>query len=327
MIAAWMLYCTAFGILIAGAALLAESAITARGGQTRRVWGVALLASALLPVVAMLVDDTPAAREVGGVVVATSPAAGVVMESVVSLASLDRFLALAWFGASALLLSLLAGGCLVTWRRRRRWSARDVDGVRVLVSKDLGPAVVGFVRGTIVLPGWALDAAPEARAMMLRHEREHVAAGDPRLLLFAALTVSLMPWNAAVWYLARRLRLAIEIDCDRRVMGAGDLALRDYAELLISVGTRRKVPAYAIGFSVGRPFLEHRIDRLTTRSRRDARRRCVLAAVGVALALAAAWDLPQPVRAAEIDSALLECPEDWSRAVTEALLGSFLRST
>jgi hypothetical protein len=281
----------------------------------------------LLPVAALVVKDAPPAREIDGVLVAASPTTRAVMDSVVSLASLDRALAAAWLVSTATLLALLAAGCVVTWLRRRRWTPHDVDGVGVLVSDDLGPAVVGFLRGTIVLPAWALSADARDRSMMLRHEQEHLAAGDPRLLLLAALAVALMPWNVAIWYVARRIRLAIEVDCDRRVMRAGDMDLRSYAELLIQVGARRKLPAHAVGFSVGRPFLEHRIDRLTDDRRVGTRRRAAVAVVGVALALTAAWALPQPVTATDVSDAVDYCPDSDTRPVTQALLQSMEWST
>ena len=43
-----------------------------------------------------------------------------------------------------------------------------------------------------------------------------------------------MPWNLALWWHLRRLRLAVEMDCDSRVVGAlGDA--RAYGELLLKV--------------------------------------------------------------------------------------------
>ena len=65
----------------------------------------------------------------------------------------------------------------------------------VLLAEDVGPAVVGFLRSQIVLPRWALEAGENQRRMMLRHEQEHLAARDPRLILFGAAMLVLMPWN------------------------------------------------------------------------------------------------------------------------------------
>ena len=222
---------------------------------------------------------------------------------------------------SATLGVLLALGMTLTWFRSRQWVSGDVDGVSVLVSQDVGPAVVGFVRGRIVLPVWALEAEPLERSMMLRHEQEHLAAGDPRLILFAALVVVLMPWNVAMWCMARRVRLAVEVDCDRRVMSGGDLDMRSYAELLLSVGARRTTPACGVGFSVGRPFLERRIDRMTFPAGGSRRQPSALAAIGIVLALGTAWALPQPIHAMSVGDVLSTCP-DQASAISQMLLES-----
>src|SRR5262249_47224216 len=122
-------------------------------------------------------------------------------------------------GASSTAVSLaLAGMAALLARRRRRWVRVEVDGVPVLVSGDTGPAVVGLLRSCIVLPRWAVDADPEARRLVLEHEQEHVRAGDPRLIALALVAAALMPWNPAVWWQLRRLRLAVEVDCDARVL-------------------------------------------------------------------------------------------------------------
>jgi len=51
----------------------------------------------------------------------------------------------------------------------------------------------------------------DERTMMLRHEEEHLRAGDPRLVLFGALALVAVPWNAALWLMVHRMRLAIEV--------------------------------------------------------------------------------------------------------------------
>jgi beta-lactamase regulating signal transducer with metallopeptidase domain len=135
-----------------------------------------------------------------------------------------------------------------------------------------------------------------------------------------------MPWNAALWYMGRRLRLAIEVDCDHRVMRHGDLDLRSYAELLITIGARRAVPGVGVGFSVGRPFLEHRIERMTALAgRTPLRTACAL--VGVACALTVAWSVPQPVRAADIGNDVITYCPDGGSDLNRSLLDFADRST
>jgi len=321
MIAAWMLYTTALGLLIAGATMLAEQLAFQNDSATRRMWAWGLAAAAGLPVVTVLLKDAPVSTDFTGVVEVLSPTAVLVMGGVDTLAVLDGGLVSLWVAASVGLVLWLLAGLLITSRRHKRWVSAHVDGVSVLLAEDVGPAVVGFLRSRIVLPRWALEIGESERRMMLRHEQEHLAARDPRLILFGAAMVVLMPWNLGMWFMAHRLRLAIEVDCDRRVMRAQDMDTRSYAELLLAVGQRRSVGAYGIGFSLGRPFLEERIDRMTlprTRPRRSTNALMVMGIVGV---MCAAWALPQPVRAADVGQEWgLACPLKDSSSQTQALL-------
>ncbi|UUZ52386.1 hypothetical protein LP419_22985 [Massilia sp. H-1] len=47
-----------------------------------------------------------------------------------------------------------------------------------------------------------------------------MAARDPQLLGLALLVLVAMPWNLPMWWQLRRLRHAIEVDCDARVLAA-----------------------------------------------------------------------------------------------------------
>jgi len=300
-IATWMVYCTVIGLLLSGAAHLVEQLVLGRGGSTRRVWLVAMVVAVALPAVAILSGGGPTAAAAASL--GSNPSVGAVTMAVTVelFSSLDRLLLDAWAASSALLACLLIGSVVAITRRRRSWSREEVDGVPVLVSEDVGPAVVGILRHRIVLPRWAVTEDAVPRALLLRHEQEHVAAGDPRLIFLAALLVVAMPWNLAVWRLASRLRMAVETDCDRRVMGCPGVDPRSYGALLLSVGLRRsgRAVAAAIGFSRSRSLLETRIERMTWRRRQGALR-TVATAVAVAALVAAAWTLPQPVRLGEV---------------------------
>src|SRR5690606_7418126 len=109
--------------------------------------------------------------------------------------------------------------------------------------------VVGIWRGRIVLPTWLLELGAPLRALVLRHEGEHLRARDPGLLAIAAIALLIQPWNPALWWQFRRLRLAIELDCDARVLRGG-ADLERYGLLLLAVGQRTRrhlatVPALA----------------------------------------------------------------------------------
>jgi hypothetical protein len=134
---------------------------------------------------------------------------------------LSRALALGWLAASLGMLGALG------WTHRRlaalpgRCAPASLDGTPVLVAERAGPAVVGVLSPAIVVPRWVMEGPEEDRRLIVRHEREHVAGGDARLLALASLAVAAMPWNPALWWQHRRLRLAVETDCDARVLAAG----------------------------------------------------------------------------------------------------------
>jgi hypothetical protein len=74
--------------------------------------------------------------------------------------------------------------------------------------------------------------------MVLRHEQEHIAAHDPLLFVLALFLIALVPWNLPLGWQLRRLRFAIEVDCDARVVKPG-LDPAAYGETLLSVGAHR----------------------------------------------------------------------------------------
>jgi hypothetical protein len=195
-----------------------------------------------------------------------------------------------------------------------------------------------MVRSEIVLPRWALALDGPSRSLLIQHEREHIRARDPLLMHASALAVMLMPWNAALWWIHRRLRLAIELDCDARVLASGaDRAVDDarYGELLLTVATRRSRHF----FQVVPAFLDHtsslsrRIASMYAQPLRFGRLQGICAASAAALLLAAAVLLPAPeLRAQEPGSAsvvrLVGSPSSspapvMSRAATRELLARY----
>lgn len=239
MIGGWMVY----AIVVASVMALAATAVE-RGARlyrlpVRHVWLFAIAASAALPVLMRWWPTAPVPNHATRLVTLDAwTVPGQVVSGVgTRTASLDQWLAAGWLVASLLVLVWVGW----TWWRlraeRTKWRHGAIDGVRVLVSHAVGPAVVGVWRPAVVVPEWLLALPAEERRVALLHEREHVAAGDTRMLLAGLAAVIAMPWNPALWWLFARLRAAVEVDCDQRVLATGVAAGR-YANLLLRARQR-----------------------------------------------------------------------------------------
>ena len=126
-----------------------------------------------------------------------------------------------------------------------------------------GPAIVGIRRSVVVMPKWIPERDDRLLRLVFLHEREHQRAGDHRLFAAAVTALVLMPWNLLVWWQLSRLRLAIEFDCDRRVLRRGE-SPRDYADALLTVGSRVSGPLLAAAaFAERKPAVERRLRRMT----------------------------------------------------------------
>src|SRR5512132_3022841 len=166
-------------------------------------------------------------------------------------------LLLIWGLTNAMRVSHVLGG----WRRTRGDPGKPilVDGVPVVVTDLIGPATVGLWRSHVLVPRWVLALPGMQRQYVVRHEEEHRRAHDARLLFLASLPLILMPWNPAMWWLLRRLCLAVEMDCDNRVVAAlGNPTA--YGELLLKVAqAANRGPRLQPAFLGGVGTLERRL--------------------------------------------------------------------
>ncbi|CAN5804533.1 hypothetical protein BH23GEM6_BH23GEM6_19850 [soil metagenome] len=300
MILSWMLYSGVIALLLGLAAASLEAVIRQRGWPVRALWLGALAGSVVLPLLAAILprqaaqSSTPASAAPPGpslMVEQTSPGwwePVQVLPVVASRFDLNPWLLGAWALASA----AVAAGILISHAmlRRRRWGwyYRSLDGRGVWISRDIGPAVVGLFPGQIVLPEWVLERGAEERALVLAHEEEHLRAGDPLLLFGAMMALAALPWNLVLWWQWGRLRQAVEIDCDLRVLARG-MNPRAYSRLLVKV-TERGRPHLLTVAAISEPasFLERRIRlMLTSRSRWWATRAVGATLLSGALVLAA----------------------------------------
>lgn len=212
-----------------------------------------------------------------------------------------------WMLTSLLALVYFIGGAL---RHRQVMSAAVpalVAGQHVRVSDDFGPAVIGVLRSQVVLPRWLLTRSIEEQSLVVAHERSHIAVRDPLLLIAGVAAVVAMPWNPIIWWAYSRLRLAMELDCDARVLRAGARP-HAYGALLLDLTTalppaRLGAPAFA-----ARPSqLEARILHMSTRPSTKRHRGAAIAAaaltgmiVTIAACSADVSDLPSDPKATPV---------------------------
>lgn len=286
MMLAWMAYTVTVGTLLSLAAFGAEQVAQARRAPARWIWLLAIAASVALPsAMPSLSIEVPAIATHKGAATtvalrqlaspALTPAAWAPRQSAaaVSRIDIDHVLKQTWMAASACMLAALGGCALYLAWRQRRWARTRLAGAAVLVSEDVGPAVVGLLRHRIVVPAWLVRAPAQQQRLVIAHEQAHLAAADPQLLTLAMLALVAMPWNLPLWWQWRRLRLAVEVDCDARVLAAGH-DLRRYGAALIDVGARHSGFAGSVAaMAASRSSLEHRIGlmvRLPARWKRRA---------------------------------------------------------
>jgi hypothetical protein len=187
----------------------------------------------------------------------------------------------AWLVTSAGLFALLLIVNVRLARARRHWPRQRIQDVDVRVAPSAGPAVIGMLRAEIVVPRSVLYRSADEQRLILAHEREHLRAGDHLLLALACAAAVALPWHPAVWYILARLRLAIELDCDARVLRRG-ASLPSYGALLIDIA------AHGAGIRVGTLALADRPSHLERRllAMTPPRSRYVLARGGVLCAVA-----------------------------------------
>jgi beta-lactamase regulating signal transducer with metallopeptidase domain len=265
MILGWMTYSILMGTLGILAAHALENAARVLGKPSRWIWFASLVATLAVSLTALYESVGMAIRFIPrrhGSTWLDGPASSYI-KLYNSVEHWDIYLSPLLWISSALTAGMFA---VAIWRlvqRRRAWQRTSLDGHSVLVSEAEGPAIVGFIRSAIVVPKWALAESERIRSLIMAHELEHQRAGDHLLSALALLATIAQPWNPAVWWIARRLRVA--------------------------AGCRMPVPA------LSRPLssLEERLQ-IITAERRSGRLRAARLALVAVMVLATAAFVPEP---------------------------------
>ncbi|HKV71443.1 MAG TPA: M56 family metallopeptidase [Gemmatimonadales bacterium] len=301
MIATWMLYGTVVALLAGLGALALERGARLMGRAGRWCWVTAMVVALALPVAAWLRPQLlpPAAiriplpngtLEAAPPVTITAPAITVRQRRSWTWDDLDRPLVVSWGLLSLALVVWFGVGSWRLGRLRRSWRSEG----SLLVSDNVGPAVVGFLRCHVVVPEWSLKLGSDQRELLLAHEAEHLATHDARLLLLSAVVLALVPWNVGLWWQFRRLRLAIELDCDQRVLRTRPDP-ETYARLLLDVGTRvTRTLMPVTAFYEPMSALERRIRSMTAKRPRGAGILAAGTALGAVAAIFFACEAPRP---------------------------------
>ncbi|HEY8309674.1 MAG TPA: M56 family metallopeptidase, partial [Gemmatimonadaceae bacterium] len=308
-------YVVVLTLLLAAGAAAIEWAIQGHGAA-RHVWSGAIVLSLIAPPAALawhVRTQLHLMSPAGGVSAgALKPIAGSLVGHGVSSAwtilqqALTRaagaglsatFAMGAWILASVVLLGWVGAGAIYWSRASRSWRRSTLDGVDVDLAPSTGPAVLGVLSHRIVIPEWAVAMPPEDRRLVLAHESEHVRSRDPERLAIAMVALILTPWNVALWWCAARLRRAIELDCDARVLRIYPDA-RKYGYVLLEVAARGRnigplaIPMVAL---LRMPSdLERRL-RAISRPHSSERRTAVVGALSVAVLASVAFTTPVPL--------------------------------
>ena len=304
--AAWVIYGLIVGTLLATTAAAADRTCALISRPRRWVWAGALALTIALIAVAPLRVSAGAVAQPGvepgasGPLTALRRIVAVPVQAATGLArryvpsAVDGYLLAAWATLSGVLVVMFATVYVRSRLILRAEPLADLHGVRVRLTAAAGPAVVGLFRTEIVVPRWLLLRPAEEQRLVLAHEREHADAHDSLLLALGCVAAALAAWHPAVWWMLARLRLAVEMDCDARVLRRG-VTRRSYGTLLIelagkSSGLRLGMPALAYGSS----HLHQRLLAMNPSIGRFAfPRACALCAIAL-IALLAACDSRLP---------------------------------
>lgn len=285
------------------------------------LWLIAPLSILALLIPARSIVLPPPSPTVSAPAVAASPA-----QSVAPATSLQAAPAAAIpIGEIALGLWLIVafGGVILQVERQRRFvrslGVLTLTGDARLVRSDrpgVGPAVIGALTPCVVLPAdFDQQYTAEEQALILAHERNHLAVGDAQINAVVTALQCLFWFNPFVHLGAAALRIDQEIACDAAVLARHPKTRRAYGEAMLKTQLAACAPPLGCHWPASaNKQLKERFTMLTHHT--ADRRRHLAGAVAVAVlglsTAAAAW-ATQPPRTVQ------QSPEEARRAVARHL--------
>ena len=260
-------------VLLGTAALLARALSRRSAAARHQVWAVAIAASLMMPVIALVAPQwtiavlpsprssltrrrarapvvATAADPVFEPLPATTPSESVGPASAPASASRFSTPITIWLIGVLLVLARLAFGTAhVWWIARRAMPATTWAPLGERLAQSLGierpvtflsgdedamPMACGLVRARVLLPAEADDWPVERQRVVLLHELAHVKRRDCLTQMLAHMACATYWFNPLVWLAARRLRAERERACDDLVLAAGTRG-SDYADHLLDI--------------------------------------------------------------------------------------------
>lgn len=178
---------------------------------------------------------------------------------------------------------------------------RREDGLYQACGDNGLPAAFGLIRPKIVVPGdFDRRFDPEQRALIVMHERTHIARGDLLINALVAAGTCLCWFNPLLHYALRHFRADQELACDLQVLRRRPNARRSYAEAMFKSALRGGPLPLACSWASAHPITE-RIVMLNKPLPALARTRLgvvVLVLIGSAAAVGA-WAAQPPTASAD----------------------------
>ncbi len=281
----WMLSVTLFTTCMAIAAWCAEWALRARRRPARGAWLFAFCTSVVWAVLVARPRVVGAGNTAAVTLIQKLPAIHV-DSSVTTSMPLERLLWGIWAVTSVILLVRALRALTSLRAAQRTATVQVIDGVPVLVTRDIGPAVAVGPRSRVLVPQSVLELDAPLQHLIIAHEMEHHRSGDPWLIIASTALTAVLPWNLPLWWMSSRLRAALEMDCDARVIAHGANAT-EYGKLLLLVAHRQSLLPLSPMLAESTSHLERRITAMR-RPHTPSTLRVLLATLGASVALFAA---------------------------------------
>lgn len=300
----WAIYALLLSAALGWAAAATESVLRLYDRQARFVWAAAMAVSVLVPAAGLaapgLLSLVGTESASGGAPVWAVPAVPAIMGTVQGAAEsgpplvrwVEGTFFVFWAAGSGWLLLHLVASVRSVHRRRAGWRPLPTAWGAVYRDEELGPAAVGVLRPEVVLPGWVMELDDTERRMVLLHEREHARTRDPGLIAGGWIVLVLLPWNLLLWWQFRRLRQAVELDCDLRVVRR-TRDRRAYGRVLLEAARHTRAGTVPV-VAGGETFVGDRIRSLVDRTPPFRPLRAVSGLTAVVCAAVLTATLPSP---------------------------------